>query len=42
MICEECGNIKEDCECKEEEYDSRFPDECGDDESIYGYDGDAL
>ena len=39
MICEICGNLKEDCECQSEANELI---DFGDDEQVWGYDGDAL
>jgi hypothetical protein len=39
MICKTCGNLLEDCECERE---SSLPIDFGDDERVWGYDGDTL
>ena len=39
IICENCGCLSEDCEC-ERERDEQI--DFGDDERVWGYDGDAL
>lgn len=43
MICENCGNLAEDCECDKPDEMSleAFAEAMGDDPTIYGYDGDA-
>lgn len=45
MICERCGNLTEDCECdkdKQQQSDGEFAESMGDDERVWGYDGDCL
>lgn len=40
MICDICFMPKEDCEC--EDHDEEQPIDHGDNEWVWGYDGDAL
>ena len=44
MICETCGNLIEECECEKPDEMSleQFAEAMGDDESVWGYDGDCL
>lgn len=39
MTCEICGNLVEACECEKESDESI---DFGDDERVWGYDGDCL
>lgn len=43
MICEDCGNLLEDCECEEDESmgEREFRDIYGDNIGETGYDGDG-
>lgn len=45
MICDVCGCPTEDCECGNQEDENEAFDEpidFGDDERVWGYDGDSL
>lgn len=42
ILCEVCGCLIDDCDCECDTEDADEPIDFGDDERVWGYDGDCL